>query len=47
MGAEGSKLDNMARAIEVLVNNGYRPVGFSVFQAAGGFTQAFCLLVKG
>ena len=46
MGMGGSKLDNLAKAIELLMARGYRPVGFSAFQAAGGMTQGFCLLIR-
>jgi len=46
MGAGGSSLDNMHKAINLLVESGYRPIAFSAFQAAGGMTQAFALLIK-
>lgn len=46
MGAGGSSLDNMHKAINLLVSEGYRPIAFSAFQAAGGMTQAFALLIK-
>lgn len=45
-GMGGSSLDSMHKAINLLVEKGYRPIAFSAFQAIGGFTQGFALLVK-